>query len=88
MPAERGPSSIADLAAASGWRQQRVTACFDDVEGDDARLIDKGLDTLAALLDAGASESLLAAEFRRRGLGEAALALRLAVIRARRVPKA
>jgi hypothetical protein len=88
MPEDRCTSPIAELAATTGWRPQRVTACFDDVEGDDARRIGKGLDALAALLDAGATEALLAAEFRRRGLGEAALALRLAVIRARRVSKA
>jgi hypothetical protein len=88
MPADRCTSPVAELAAASGWRQQRVTACFDDVEGDDARRIGKGLDALAALLDAGGPESMLAAEFRRRGLSGAALALRLTLIRARRVSKA
>jgi hypothetical protein len=89
MPEERRqPSPVAQLAQLCGWRQRQVTACFDDVDGDDARRIGKGLDGLAALLDAGAPEWLLAAEFRRRGLGDAALALRMAVIRARRVSNA
>jgi hypothetical protein len=87
MAADASGSSLAEWAAASGWSRQRVTACFDDVDGDDPRRIGKGLDALAALLDAGAPESLLAAEFRRRGLGEGALVLRMAVIRARRVSK-
>jgi hypothetical protein len=88
MPEDRCTSAIAGLAAASGWRRLRVSACFDDIEGDDARRIGKGLDALAALLDAGAPESLLAVEFRRSGLGEAALALRMDMIRARRLSKA
>jgi hypothetical protein len=83
MPADRCTSAIAELAAASGWRRQRVTACFDDVEGDDARRIGNGLDALAALLDAGAPESLLAEEFRRGGLGPAALKMRMSVVRSR-----
>jgi hypothetical protein len=88
MSADRCTFPIAELVTVSGWPQQRVTACFDDVECDDARRIGEGLEALAALLDTGAAEALLAAEFRRRGLGEAALALRLMVIRARRVSKA
>jgi hypothetical protein len=83
MPADRCTFAIAELAAASGWCQQRVTACFDDVEGDDARRIGNGLDALAALLAAGAPESLLAAEFTRRGLGPAAIEVRMSVIRSR-----
>jgi hypothetical protein len=81
-------SPLTELAALSGWREQRVTACFDDVDSDDAKRIGKGLAALAALLDAGAPEPLLAAAFRQRGLGEAALDVRMKVIRARRASKA
>lgn len=83
MPADRSASPVVDLAAATGWSAQRVTACFDDVDGDDVSRIGRGLIALAALLDAGAPELLVAAEFKRRGLGEAALAVRMAVIRCR-----
>jgi hypothetical protein len=61
-----------------------VSACFDNLDGDDAPRIIRGLEAMAALLDAGAAESLVAAEFRRRGLSDGALELRLHVIRARR----
>jgi hypothetical protein len=88
MPENPAPLPIAELAALCGWRERRVSACFDDVESDDPRRIVKGLKALAALLDGGAPEALLAAEFRRRGLGEAALEMRLRVIRARPVSKA
>lgn len=79
---------MAELTAWFTERRQRVTACFDDVDGDDTTRIDCGLRALAALLDAGMPEALVAAEFRRRGLGDAALEARMAMIRARRSSKA
>jgi hypothetical protein len=84
MPADRSTASpVAELATVSGWRARRVTACFDCLDSDDTSRIGRGLEALAALLDAGAPEVLVAAEFRRRGLGEAALDVRMAVIRSR-----
>lgn len=77
------PLPVIELSSLSGWRRQRVTGCFDDVQSDDVSRIDKGLRALAALIDAGAPERLVAAEFSRRGLGAAAVQARMAMIRAR-----
>lgn len=82
-PADAQPSLVTELSAWSGWRTQRVRACFDDVQSDDVLRIDKGLKALAALIDAGACERLVVAEFDRRGLGEAAIRVRIAMIRSR-----
>jgi hypothetical protein len=82
-PSHKPALPVAELSTLSGWRQQRVTGCFDDVQSDDVLRIDKGLKALAALIDAGASESLVAAEFSRRGLGVAAVQARMAMIRTR-----
>ena len=79
---------FAELTAWSPERRQHLSACFDDVGGDDIARIDRGLQALAALLDAGMPEAMLVAEFRRRGLGDAALEMRMVMIRARQGGKA
>jgi hypothetical protein len=79
---------IVELVAASGFHRRRVEAAFDAIDGDDPRQVAKALDTLAALLAAGATESSMVAEFRRRCLGDPPLALRMHMIRARQAVSA
>lgn len=88
MPIARPADPIFAMAALTGWREARIRRCFNDVACDDPVRIGRGLDGIAALLDAGAPEAWVAAIFRRRGLVGSALDVRLALIRDRRVPRA